>query len=222
MSDIATQAAAVDAYLDEHLFGHDPVLDAALEDSRAAGLPAIQVPANTGKLLSLLVRLHRASNVLEIGTLAGYSTIWLARALPPGGRLVTLEFDPSMPTSPARNLTRAGVADRVDLRVGRRSIARRARARGRRPVRSDLHRRRQAPHLRNTSTRAALSRPGTLIVVDNVVRNGGWRTRVDRPNVQRDAARHRIARQPSRVLDATVLQTVGAKGYDGFALALVL
>ena len=120
MSDTAATVAygAVDVYLEKHLVGTDPVLDAALEDSRAAGLPPINVPPAQGKLLYLLARLQRAARVLEIGTLAGYSTIWLARALPAEGRIVTLEFEPKHADIARHNLARAGFADRVDIHVG--------------------------------------------------------------------------------------------------------
>jgi predicted O-methyltransferase YrrM len=222
MTDIANRAAAVDSYLDEHLFGRDAILDAALEDSRAADLPAINVPPGSGKLLSLLARLQHASRVLEIGTLAGYSTIWLARSLPPDGRIVTLEFEPKHAEIARRNLTRAGLADRVDLRVGaaldtldaleRENVA---------PfdlVFIDADKPRTPQYIERA---LRLSRPGTLVIVDNVVRNG----ELANPETADENVRgmqqavELLANHPR--LDATVIQTVGAKGYDGFALALV-
>jgi len=222
MSDIATRAAAVDSYLDEHLFGRDAVLEAALEDSRAAGLPAINVPANSGKLLSLLARLHCASRVLEIGTLAGYSTIWLARALPPEGRIVTLEFEPKHAEIARGNLSRAGLAERVDIRVGAAldTLATLERD-GAGPfdlVFIDADKPRTPQYIEHA---LRVSRPGTLLIVDNVVRNGelaNAETTDDNVRGMQQAV-ELLATHPR--LDATVIQTVGAKGYDGFALALV-
>src|SRR3954463_756166 len=114
----ADAPGAVDAYLDERLFAPDPVLASALEDSRAAGLPPINVTQNQGKLLYLLARLQRAVHVLELGTLAGYSTIWLARALPRHGRVVTLESEARHVEVARGNLARAGLLERVDVRLG--------------------------------------------------------------------------------------------------------
>ena len=222
MADIASQSGAVDAYLDEHLFGRDPVLDAALAASRAAGLPAIHVPANAGKLLQLLARVQRAANILEVGTLAGYSTIWLARALPPGGRIVTLEFEPKHADVARANLTRAKLIDRVDIRVGPAltSLALLERE-GAGPfdlVFIDADKPRTTHYI---EAALRLSRPGTLLIVDNVVRQGELANAETTDENVRGMQRavELLANHPR--LDATVIQTVGAKGYDGFALALV-
>jgi predicted O-methyltransferase YrrM len=222
MADIASQAAAVDAYLDEHLFGRDPVLEGALDASRAAGLPAIQVPANAGKLLHLLARLQHAGSILEIGTLAGYSTIWLARALPPGGRIVTLEFEPKHADVARANLTRAGLIDRVDIRTGLAltSLALLERE-GAGPfdlVFIDADKPRTPQYI---EAALRLARPGTLLIVDNVVRKGELANVETSDESVRGMQRavELLANHPR--LDATVMQTVGAKGYDGFALALV-
>ena len=217
-----TAYGAVDAWLEEHLLGRDPVLDAALEASRAAGLPPINVPASQGKLLSLLTRLQRAVNVLEIGTLAGYSTIWLARALPAHGRIVTLESEPMHADVARNNLARAGLLDRVEVRVGPALATLAALAhKARDPfdlvfIDADKPR---TPDYIEASLR--LSRPGTLLIVDNVVRSGELANPATTDeNVQgMQRAVDLLARHPR--LDATVIQTVGAKGYDGFALALV-
>jgi predicted O-methyltransferase YrrM len=222
MSDTATQAAAVDSYLEEHLLGRDAVLDAALEDSRAAGLPPTNVPPSQGKLLYLLTRLQRAVTVLEIGTLAGYSTIWLARALPAHGRIVTLESESRHADVARANLARAGLLYRADLRVGPAletlaTLTAEAHA----PfdlVFIDADKPRTANYI---EAALRLSRPGTLLIVDNVVRSGELAnpetTDENVRGMQRAVAL--LARHPR--LDATVIQTVGAKGYDGFALALV-
>ena len=222
MADIASQAAAVDAYLDEHLFGRDPVLEGALDASRAAGLPAIQVPANAGKLLHLLARLQHAGSILEIGTLAGYSTIWLARALPPGGRIVTLEFEPKHADVARANLTRAGLIDRVDIRIGPAltSLALLERE-GAGPfdlVFIDADKPRTPQYI---EAALRLARPGTLLIVDNVVRKGELANVETSDESVRGMQRavELLANHPR--LDATVMQTVGVKGYDDFALALV-
>ena len=143
------QWAAVDKYLEATLVDSDPALEAALSSSAAAGLPAISVSPSHGKLLHLLARIRGARAILEIGTLGGYSTIWLARALPADGQLITLEAEPKHADVARANLARAGLADLVDLRVGPAlETPARTRIRGTRPVRSRLHRRRQAEHAR--------------------------------------------------------------------------
>jgi len=211
--------AAVDDYFAEAVLSPDPVLDAALADSEAAGLPSIAVAPNQGKLLNLLARLAGARSILEIGTLGGYSTIWLARALPVGGKLVTCEYEPKHAEVARANLARAGFGDDVvDIRVGA--------ALDTLPtldgpfdfVFVDADKANLDNYVREA---LKLSRPGTTIVVDNVVRGGAV---VDAgstdPNVQgvRRMA-ELIAAEPR--LDATAVQTVGGKSYDGFLLALV-
>jgi predicted O-methyltransferase YrrM len=215
--------AAVDAYLDDHLFPSDPILEAALEDSHAAGLPAINVPQSQGKLLYLLAKLQRAVHVLEIGTLAGYSTIWLARALPPHGRVVTLEFDPRHVDVARGNLARAGLLDRVDVRPGPalETLAALEREAGD-PfdlVFIDADKPRTPDYI---EAALRLSRPGTLLIVDNVVRSGELANPATTDDKVRGMQRavEMMATHPR--LDATVIQTVGAKGYDGFALAIVM
>ena len=226
MSDTAAAAAAygaVDEYLEKHLVGTDPVLDAALEASRAAGLPPINVPPAQGKLLYLLTRLQRAVTVLEVGTLGGYSTIWLARALPPHGRIVTLESEARHADVARTNLARAGFLDRVDIRVGPAldTLAALA-AEARDPfdlVFIDADKRRTPQYIEAT---LRLSRPGTLLIIDNVVRGGELANpKTTDENVQGMQRAVVLLGQHPR-LDATAIQTVGAKGYDGFAVALVL
>lgn len=222
MTDLKTQWAAVDAYLEEHLIGADPVLSAALEDSAAAGLPPINVPATQGKLLYFLTRLQRAVNVLEIGTLAGYSTIWLARALPPDGRIVTLESAAKHADVARANLARAGVLDRVDVRVGP-ALDTLATLSAERRVPFDLvfidADKPRTPEYIEASLQ--LSRPGALLIVDNIVRNGELANAEtnDEKVLGMQRAVSLLARHPR--LDATAIQTVGGKGYDGFAVALV-
>jgi predicted O-methyltransferase YrrM len=224
MSDIPLphRWAAVEQYFSELLFSPDPALDAALADSRAAGLPPINVSAAQGRLLAMFVQMLQARRVLEIGTLGGYSGIFLARALPPGGRLVTLEVDPAYAALARRSFERAGVADRIEVRVGPAQASLPALEReGAAPfdfifVDADKP---SYPDYLDWSIR--LSRPGGVIVVDNLVRNGDV---VDPdtqdPKVQGVRRFNEALARDSRVT-ATAIQIVGAKGYDGFAVLTV-
>jgi predicted O-methyltransferase YrrM len=216
------QWTAVDRYLTDLLVPADAALEAALGDSAAAGLPAINVSPNQGKLLHLLARLQGARTVLEIGTLGGYSTIWLARALPAGGRLVTLEADAKHAEVARANIARAGLADVVEVRLGPalETLPRLA-AEGRGPfdlifIDADKE---GYPDYLTWSLR--LSRRGSLIVADNVVRKGAVIDPAsDDPRVQGARRFNELLAAEPRV-SATAIQTVGSKGYDGFALALV-
>ncbi|MBA3959281.1 MAG: O-methyltransferase [Chloroflexi bacterium] len=213
---------AVDSYISDLLVRPDEALEAALEGSEAAGLPAIQVAANQGKLLHLLARLQGARSILEVGTLGGYSTIWLARALPPGGRLITLELEPRHAEVARANIARAGLAERVEVRVGPASESLpRLTQEGVEPfdlVFIDADKEGYPDYL---GWALRLTRPGSLIVADNVVR-GGALIDPDSSDPRVQAVRRFIelvAAEPR--LDATVIQTVGSKGYDGLAFALV-
>ena len=217
------QWTAVDQYINNLIIPSDPELDAVLEASLAAGLPPISVTPAQGKLLHLLARIQGARRILEIGTLAGYSTIWLARALPANGRVITLESDPGHAEIARANIARAGFADRVDVRLGAAldTLPRLAeQAEGPFDLTFiDADRQNLAAYFEWALT---LSRPGSVILVDNVVRKGGVidSTSTD-PNitgVRRFGERLAVETRVS----ATMVQTVGAKGYDGFALALVL
>jgi len=213
---------AVDSYISDLLVRPDEALEAALEGSEAAGLPAIQVAANQGKLLHLLARLQGARSILEVGTLGGYSTIWLARALPPGGRLITLELEPRHAEVARANIARAGLAERVEVRVGPASESLpRLTQEGVEPfdlVFIDADKEGYPDYL---GWALRLTRPGSLIVADNVVR-GGALIDPDSSDPRVQAVRRFIelvAAEPR--LDATVIQTVGSKGYDGLAFAVV-
>ena len=216
------QWSAVDEFLNAQVIPDDPALTAALADSAAAGLPEIAVAPNQGKLLHILARLRGARTILEIGTLGGYSTIWLARALPADGRLVTLEIDPRHAAVAKANLTRAGVADQVEIRVGPALSALPALAGEGRPPFDltfiDADKPNNADYF---GWALKLSRPGSLIVVDNVVRQGavidGGSTD---PNVLGTRRLYERLRSEPRVT-ATALQTVGVKGWDGLVVALV-
>ncbi|MDN7863205.1 O-methyltransferase [Burkholderia multivorans] len=212
----------VDAYFSATLVPSDDVLDAALAASEAAGLPAINVAPNQGKLLQLLATIRGARRILEVGTLGGYSTIWLARALPPGGRLVTLELNPAHAAVATQNIARAGFADVVSVVVGsaKDSLARLI-ADGEAPfdfIFIDADKDNNRAYL---DAALKLSRPGTVIVVDNVVRRG----RVADPDnrdpdvvgVREGFAR--IVAEPK--LTTTAVQTVGQKGWDGFSISIV-
>ena len=210
--------SAVDQFITGHLVPADPVLDEALARSAAAGLPAIHVAPNQGKFLHLLARVHGAKSILELGTLGGYSTIWLGRALPAGGRLVTLESEPTHAAVARENLARAGLAAVVDLRVGRAL---------------DLFPQLTGPFdfifidadkpttPEYFAWALKLSRPGSVIVVDNVVRKGAVADPASTDASVQGVRRFYEALAAESRVTATAVQTVGSKGYDGFALAVV-
>jgi predicted O-methyltransferase YrrM len=217
------QWTEVDRYITESIVPQDAALEEALKASESAGLPAINVAPNQGKLLWMLARVQGARNILEIGTLGGYSTIWLARALARGGRVITLEADPKHAEVARANIARAGLAKIVDVRLGR-----------------------AIDTLPSLETEAAgpfdlvfidadkpsipeyfawairLSRPGSLIIVDNVVRAGAVADAASDDRSVQGVRRlfEAIGAEPR--VSATAIQTVGIKGYDGFAIALVL
>jgi predicted O-methyltransferase YrrM len=213
----------VDRYFGDLLVPADPMLDAAVHANKLAGLPQIDVTSLQGKFLEFLVRVSGAKRVLEIGTLGGYSTIWLARALPEGGRVVTLELDPHHARVAHGNLQDAGVLDRVNLRVGP-ALATLSTLLTEDAEPFDLifidADKQSYPEYLEWSLK--LSRPGTVIVADNVVREGKVIDAMSKdPNVQGVRRFTELVAAELR-LSATVLQTVGVKGYDGVALAVVL
>ena len=216
---------AIDRYLSDLFVGSDAALDAALEASRAAGLPNISVSPNEGKLLHLVARLCGARRILEIGTLGGYSTIWLARALPPApdGRLITLEYRPEAADVARSNIARAGLSDRVEVRVGR-ALDTLPQIESENLGPFDLIFI-DADKVHNPDYLAwslRLSRVGTVIVADNVVRGGEVLDAAsDDPNVRGTRRLHELLAAEPRII-ATALQTVGSKGHDGFAVALVI
>ncbi|MFI6032909.1 O-methyltransferase [Streptomyces sp. NPDC051315] len=214
---------AVDAYFITHLAPDDEVTTAALRDSEAAELPQANVTANQGKLLQLLAQIQGARNILEIGTLGGYSTIWLGRALPADGRLISLEYNPRHAEVATRNVARAGLHEQVEVRVGPALESLPLLADENPPpfdlVFIDADKANNANYL---EWALKLTSTGSLIVIDNVVRGG----RV--VDVDTDAGDVRGTRAAIELigshprLSGTAIQTVGAKGYDGFALARVL
>ena len=216
------QWSTVDRYISEQLIPDDPILEAALAANRAAGLPSIDVSRTQGKLLELLVQLTGASTILELGTLGGYSTIWLARALPEGGRLVTLEYEPRHAEVASANIARAGLSDRVDLRVGAAlETLPELVAEGLGPfdlIFIDADKQNYPGYF---EWALKLARAGTLIVADNVVRNGAVADpETGDRNVLGARGLHELVGAEPRV-SATTIQTVGAKGYDGFMFILV-
>jgi predicted O-methyltransferase YrrM len=220
MQDVWTK---VDTYFANLLTPSDAALDAALAANREAELPAIDVTGLQGKFLELLVRITGAYRVLELGTLGGYSTIWLARALPADGQIVSLEVDPRHAEVARQNLRNAGLLDRVDLRVGRATDElQKIVSSGAPPFDLIFIDADKAGYPAYLEWSLKLSCPGTVIVADNVVRDGRV---IDPDNPDQDIQGVRrftelVAAEPR--LAATALQTVGAKGYDGFAIAVVL
>jgi len=218
---------AVDRYITDLLVPDDPVLDAALKASAVAGLPPHNISPNQGKMLELLARVRGAHSILELGTLGGYSTIWLARALPAGGRLVTLEVDPQYAKVASANIAHAGLADVVEVRVGHALETLPVLvAEGAGPfdvIFIDADKQNNPDYL---VWALQLSQTGTLIIADNVVRAGGILDpagndpRMGDGGIQGVRRFYELLATESHV-SATAIQTVGSKGHDGFALALV-
>jgi predicted O-methyltransferase YrrM len=213
----------VDQYFEKHLLPSDKALDAALRANHDADLPAIDVTPLQGKFLDLLVRISGARRILEIGTLGGYSTIWMARALPEDGRLVTLELKPLHVKIARANLKRARLLDRVELRQGTASESLAALVAEKvAPFDFIFIDADKAGNPEYLQWSLKLSRPGTVIILDNVVRDGKVvNAKSNGPDIQGIRRFTEMAATEPR-LSATVLQTVAAKGYDGFAMAVVL
>jgi predicted O-methyltransferase YrrM len=211
--------ADVDAFLDTTFVGDDRALAAALEASDSAGLPRIAVSAQQGKFLCLLTAAVRARRILEIGTLAGYSTIWLARGAGPDGRVVTLEYEPKHAEVARTNVDRAGVGDRVEVVVGAALETLPTVTGG--PfdlVFIDADKENNVGYL---EWAVRLSRPGSVILVDNVIREGRVLTPAAEDHLAQAVRKSLQAMGEHPRLDTAVLQTVGVKKWDGFALALV-
>jgi predicted O-methyltransferase YrrM len=222
--------SAVDSYIAGHLIGEDPALEQALRDSSAAGLPAIAVTPAQGKLLELLARVQGARTILELGTLGGYSTIWLARALPADGHLVTLEAEPRYAEVARVSIARAGFGDVVEIRVGPalETLPELA-AEGAGPFDLIFIDADKGNYPGYFSWALKLSRPGTVIIGDNVVRDGA----ILDPDADDPSGGNETIKGVRRFyellaegvgggsISATAIQTVGDKGYDGFVLALV-
>ncbi len=213
---------AVDDFIADRLISHEERQQATLDANHAAGLPAIDVSAPQGKLLHLLAASIGARRILEIGTLGGYSTVWLARALPPSGKVVTIEFEPRHAEIARENILREGLSERIDLRVGAAlDILPQIEAEGGAPFDLTFIDADKANNAAYFAFSLKLSRPGALIIVDNVVREGA----VAKPDTTDESgigARKlfgAVAAEPR--VAATALQTVGSKGWDGFLIARV-
>jgi predicted O-methyltransferase YrrM len=211
---------AVDDYIARQLLGDDDALSAAMNNNRTHGLPSIDVSAAQGKMLYLLAKMAGAKRILEVGTLGGFSTIWLARALPAGGKVVTLEIDPTHARIARENVDKAGVGERVDIRVGlaKDSLAEITDEAPFDFVFIDADKANNAHYVREA---IRLGRPGTTIIVDNVVREGRVLDTGSKDDMIVGTRKLFDMLQQEEGLDATAIQTVGSKGWDGFVLALV-
>jgi predicted O-methyltransferase YrrM len=213
---------AVDRYITDMLLPHDPILDAVLQASDAAGLPSINVSPTQGKLLMLFALINQAQNILEIGTLGGYSTIWLARALPTDGRLITLESNAEYAEIARSNIAHAGLTNVVDIRIGKaiETLPKLA-DESCHPfdlVFIDADKPSNPEYL---AWALKLSRKGSIIITDNVVRDGAV-IEADSNDPKVQGVRHFMEMlQTEPRVSSTVIQTVGSKGYDGFAIAVV-
>ena len=216
------QWTAVDNYIADLFLGADPVLEEALASSEAAGLPAISVSPTQGKLLHLLARMQSAQNILEIGTLGGYSTIWLARALPPDGHLISLELDPKHAEVARANVARAGLSNVVEIKLGRAIDSLQQLVRdGGKPfdlIFIDADKQGYSDYLKWS---LKLARQGTLIVADNVVRKGEVVNPGSTDSNVQGIRRFNELLAAQKNVTTTEIQTVGSKGYDGLALILV-
>lgn len=211
----------VDAYLTDLFVPEDQVLAETLRSSDAAGLPQIAVSANQGKLLMLLAKARGAKNILEIGTLGGYSTIWLGRALPPGGKLISLEYSPKHADVARANITRAGLGKSVEVRVGAAidSLPKLASAGLKFDfIFIDADKQGYCDYL---DWSLKLSNPGTLIIADNVVRDGQVVDPNSKDEMVQGIQRFNKKLAAEKRVDATAIQVVGSKGYDGLAFAVV-
>jgi predicted O-methyltransferase YrrM len=214
---------SVDDYINSITVGTDAALDAAAASAAAAKLPPISVTPAHGKLLHLMVRAQGATRILEVGTLAGYSTIWLARAVPPAGRVITLEANATHADIARANVERAGLSGRIEIRLGNALDTLPQLAAEKQPPFDFTFIDADRPNLADYFDWAVrLSHPGSVIVVDNVVRKGGViDASSDDPNIKGVRRFNDRLKDDTRV-SATMVQTVSAKGYDGFAMALVL
>jgi caffeoyl-CoA O-methyltransferase len=213
---------AVDQYISDLFIKPDEALTAAEQSHKLEDIPLINVSPNLGKLLHLFVKLSKAKKILEVGTLAGYSTIWMAKALPEDGKLISLEIDPHHAEVAGKNIERAGLSSKVEIRVGKaidllpRMVKENAGPFDMIFIDAD-----KPPYTEYFEWSLKLSRPGTLIIADNVIRDG----KVLDPNhddpMVKGARRFNKALAANRHVSATILQTIGVKEYDGMAIAIV-
>ncbi|OQP65055.1 O-methyltransferase [Niastella populi] len=213
---------SVDHYIGNLLGHEDEALIAATRSLKEAGMPAISISPNQGKFLQILALLCNAKNILELGTLAGYSTIWMARALPKDGRLITLEYDPKHAAVAQKNIERAGLAEQVQIKTGRAlDILPQLHAEGAGPFDMIFIDADKPPYADYFEWALKLSRSGTLIVADNVIREGKVLDENSTEAAVNGAQRFNKMLGANTAVTATILQMVGVKEYDGMALAIV-
>jgi caffeoyl-CoA O-methyltransferase len=212
----------VDKYISNLFIPPDEALTAAEQSHRLENLPPINVSPNLGKLLYLLARLSNAKKILEVGTLAGYSTIWMARALPENGRLITLEIDPHHAEVAEKNIDRAGLSSKVDIRIGKAIDLLPQLVQDKTgPFDMIFIDADKPPYAEYFEWALKLSRPGTLIIADNVIRDGKVLDQNQEDPMVKGAQRFNKALAENRKVSATILQTIGVKEYDGMAIAIV-
>jgi caffeoyl-CoA O-methyltransferase len=213
---------AVDQYISDLFIAPDEALTAAEQSHRLENIPLINVSPNLGKLLHLFVRLSKAKKILEVGTLAGYSTIWMAKALPEDGSLISLEIDPRHAEVARRNIDRAGLSSKVEIRVGKaiESLPRLVKEKAG-PFDMIFIDADKPPYTEYFEWALKLSRPGTLIIADNVIRDGKVLDQNHDDPMVKGAQRFNKALAANRKVSATILQTIGIKEYDGMAIAIV-
>jgi predicted O-methyltransferase YrrM len=214
--------SAVDRYVEELFAPADEALEATLRVSETAGLPTINVAPSQGKLLHMLALLCGARRILEVGTLGGYSAIWLGRALPADGKLITLEYNPAHAEVARANIAQAGLSDRVEVRVGRAlDLLPQLEAEQAGPFDMIFIDADKQPYTEYFQYALRLSRPGALIVADNVVRNGAVLDANSSDAQVLGVQRFNAALAAEPRVEATIVQLVGLKGYDGMAIAVV-
>jgi caffeoyl-CoA O-methyltransferase len=214
---------AVDQYIDQLVAPEDTALKGVLPALDQAGMPQISISPNQGKFLHMLAKLCRAERILEIGTLGGYSTIWLARALPETGRLISLELEPAYAEVARNNIARAGQAEKVTVRVGKAlDILPQLHAEQAGPFDLIFIDADKPPYAEYFQWALKLARPGSLIVADNIIRDGAVADPDSRDEMVNGAQRFNKLVAETPEVSASILQTVGAKGYDGMAFAVVL
>jgi caffeoyl-CoA O-methyltransferase len=212
----------VDKYISNLFIPPDEALTAAEQSHRLENLPPINVSPNLGKLLYLLAKLSNVKKILEVGTLAGYSTIWMARALPENGRLITLEIDPHHAEVAEKNIDRAGLSSKVDIRIGKAiDLLPQLVQEKTGPFDMIFIDADKPPYTEYFEWALKLSRPGTLIIADNVIRDGKVLDQSNNDPMVKGAQRFNKALASNRNVNATILQTIGVKEYDGMAIAIV-
>jgi len=217
-----TMFSSVDNYISNLLLAPDPVLTGTEAAIEAAGIPSISVSPNQGKFLHILARLCQAKKILEVGTLGGYSTIWMARALPENGKLITLEIDPTHAAVAQKNIEKAGLEHIVDIRIGKAiDLLPELQANGAGPFDMIFIDADKPPYAEYFQWAIKLSRPGTLIVTDNVIREGKVLDPDNNDPMVAGARRFNQALADSDAVTATIIQTVGSKEHDGMAIAIV-